>query len=349
MCGSGGHCAHQRQRGACTCGRVASGGGGGGGALRRAALGVGRRARGRASGEEVVGVGGGEGGGVVAGGGERLRRGGCWGGGGERRPEPSACRLLAWLTLGRPASRRRRGLPWRRRPARRAAAGSAAGALPALGLAAAGLRPLTTSAELAAQRGVGVEPVRRATAGLAACPPGWASDGRGSCCCTGRADSGRTCARREERALGSSTPAACWRCARWPTSCGRGASGAAASGCARGERSGRPSSAWARPVPEPEPASVGGPRPAGLPWEHLHPHLRGLQVDAHLAQPELLRCEPVAAGLQHQHRKVLRRRPLRRAVSGRRHGLKRRNLDLIFSRQRGANGEGISTTRISLI
>eukprot|EP00964_Phaeocystis_antarctica_P037740 scaffold21570_cov24-Phaeocystis_antarctica.AAC.1 len=27
------HCAHQRQRGACNCGRVASGGGGGGGAL----------------------------------------------------------------------------------------------------------------------------------------------------------------------------------------------------------------------------------------------------------------------------------------------------------------------------
>ena len=61
VCGSGGHCAHQRQRGACTCGRVASGGGEGGEALRRAALGVGRRARGRASGEEVVGVGGGEG------------------------------------------------------------------------------------------------------------------------------------------------------------------------------------------------------------------------------------------------------------------------------------------------
>ena len=40
--------------GACTCGRVASGGGGGGGALRRAALGVGRRARGRASGEELL-------------------------------------------------------------------------------------------------------------------------------------------------------------------------------------------------------------------------------------------------------------------------------------------------------
>ena len=43
-------CPHQRQRGACTCGRVASGGGGavGGGALRRAALGVGRRVWGRA-------------------------------------------------------------------------------------------------------------------------------------------------------------------------------------------------------------------------------------------------------------------------------------------------------------
>ena len=53
-----GHCAHQRQRGACTCGRVASGGGGGGGALRRAALGVGRRVWGRASGEGLVGVGG---------------------------------------------------------------------------------------------------------------------------------------------------------------------------------------------------------------------------------------------------------------------------------------------------
>ena len=54
----GRHCAHQRQRGACTCGRVASGGGGGGGALRRAALGVGRRVWGRASGEGLVGVGG---------------------------------------------------------------------------------------------------------------------------------------------------------------------------------------------------------------------------------------------------------------------------------------------------
>ena len=48
----------KRQRGACTCGRVASGGGGGGGALRRAALGVGRRVWGRASGEGLVGVGG---------------------------------------------------------------------------------------------------------------------------------------------------------------------------------------------------------------------------------------------------------------------------------------------------
>ena len=72
--------------GACTCWEVASGDGGGGEALRRAALGVGRRARGHASGKAAVGVGGGEGGGVVAGGGERLRCGGCWGGGGERRP-----------------------------------------------------------------------------------------------------------------------------------------------------------------------------------------------------------------------------------------------------------------------
>ena len=44
------------------CERVASGAGGGGGALRRAALGVGRRARGWASGEGLVENGGGEGG-----------------------------------------------------------------------------------------------------------------------------------------------------------------------------------------------------------------------------------------------------------------------------------------------
>ena len=46
--------------GACTCWEVASGDGGGGEALRRAALGVGRRARGHASGKAAVGVGGGE-------------------------------------------------------------------------------------------------------------------------------------------------------------------------------------------------------------------------------------------------------------------------------------------------
>ena len=75
-------------KGACTCWEVASGDGGGGGALQRAAWGVGRRARGHASGKAAVGGGGGEGGGVVAGGGERLRCGGCWGGGGEYSPEP---------------------------------------------------------------------------------------------------------------------------------------------------------------------------------------------------------------------------------------------------------------------
>ena len=90
MCGEGTGCVGVAgtvpaagSEGACTCWEVASGDGGGGEALRRAALGVGRRARGHASGKAAVGVGGGEGGGVVAGGGERLRCGGCWGGGGE--------------------------------------------------------------------------------------------------------------------------------------------------------------------------------------------------------------------------------------------------------------------------
>ena len=46
--------------GACTCWEVASGDGGGGEALRRAALGVGRHARGHASGKAAAGVGGGE-------------------------------------------------------------------------------------------------------------------------------------------------------------------------------------------------------------------------------------------------------------------------------------------------
>jgi hypothetical protein len=70
--------------------------------------------------------------------------------------EATAVSLLAWLggrgggvtagrgggygrarrasTHGRPAARRRRGPPWRRRPAPKVAAGSAAGGLPALGL-----------------------------------------------------------------------------------------------------------------------------------------------------------------------------------------------------------------------
>ena len=83
MCGEGTGCVGVAgtvpaagSEGACTCWEVASGDGGGGEALRRAALGVGRRARGHASGKAAVGVGGGEGGGVVAGGGERLRCGG---------------------------------------------------------------------------------------------------------------------------------------------------------------------------------------------------------------------------------------------------------------------------------
>ena len=107
--------------------------------------------------------------------------------GGRRRGGAGCGQAHPASTLGRPAARRRRGPPWRRRPAPRVAAGSAAqappagwlaGVQPASGLAAAGLRPRTTSsAELAAQGAAGVaptprEPARRATAGLAACPPG---------------------------------------------------------------------------------------------------------------------------------------------------------------------------------
>ena len=51
-------------------------------------------------------------------------------------------------------------------------------------------------------------------------------------------------------------PAACWQCESSPTSCSLDASGAAGSGCARASRAGRPSPAWARPVPGPEPAGV---------------------------------------------------------------------------------------------
>ena len=67
MCGEGMGCVSVAgtvpaagSEGACTCWEVASGDGGGGEALRRAALGVGRRARGHASGKAAVGVGGGE-------------------------------------------------------------------------------------------------------------------------------------------------------------------------------------------------------------------------------------------------------------------------------------------------
>ena len=77
------------------------------------------------------------------------RRGEGWGG---RRGGVGCGQARRALTPGRPASRRGRGLPWRRRPAPGAVAGSAAraapagglaGALPTLGLAAAGLRAPT--------------------------------------------------------------------------------------------------------------------------------------------------------------------------------------------------------------
>ena len=93
-----------------------------------------------------------------------------------------------------------------------------------------------------------------------------------------------------ECALGRATPAACWQCGLSPTSCSLDASGAAGSGCARASRAGRPSPAWARPVPGPEPArrlGFGCPPRAGL---------GGLHVDAHLAQPEPLWCLPVTTG-----------------------------------------------------
>ena len=171
-------CLRQAARGRAPAGRSPVGAAGVGGRCdgqRGESVGV---PAGRALGNATVGVGGGEGGGVVVGGGVRRLCGGGWGGGGECRVDPPPACLLAWLggrgglggggraggvgcglarcasTLGRPAVRRRRGPPWRRRPAPKVAAGSAAGGLPALGLAAAGLPLSTTSTVPAAQRSV---------------------------------------------------------------------------------------------------------------------------------------------------------------------------------------------------
>jgi hypothetical protein len=65
------------------------------------------------------------------------REGGAWG---WRRGGVGCGRARRASTLDRPAARRRRGPPWRRRPAPKVAAGLAVGALPALWLSAAGLR-----------------------------------------------------------------------------------------------------------------------------------------------------------------------------------------------------------------